>query len=317
MKQLRRLRFLQEHWLVLACLACGAALFLWRLGSTGQVDETPPLFAASARGMADSGDWLTPRVNGLPRYDKPPLVYWLMALGYALPAQGMWNPLGTWASSWPSAAASIAVMLVLALTVARCWGSRLAGLTAALAFALSPLNLLWGRLAVSDALFSGLVSLSLLLFWQTQARRQGSGAWAGWWHGWLLLGLAVLAKGPVAVVLVGLTLLVFALSCGELPLLLRGLGTGRGLALTVAVSLPWYVAELLVEGKPYWDSFFGYHNMQRFTSVVNDHLQPWWFFGGMLVIASLPASPLLLLGLLQQLRRPLGTPADSLTRFAA
>jgi 4-amino-4-deoxy-L-arabinose transferase-like glycosyltransferase len=83
---------------LLGVLVCGLVLVVWQLGSTGLVDETPPLFAASARAMAETGDWLTPRVNGLPRYDKPPLVYWLMGLGYLLPGQQSWNPLGTWAA---------------------------------------------------------------------------------------------------------------------------------------------------------------------------------------------------------------------------
>ena len=51
--------------------------------------------------MADTGDWLTPRVNGLPRYDKPPLVYWLMGIGYALPGREVWDPLGSWAARLP------------------------------------------------------------------------------------------------------------------------------------------------------------------------------------------------------------------------
>ena len=80
---------------LLLILALGMAICSWKLGSTGLVDETPPLFAAAARGMAESGDWLTPRVNGLPRYDKPPLVYWLMAAAYALPDPSHWDPLGT------------------------------------------------------------------------------------------------------------------------------------------------------------------------------------------------------------------------------
>ena len=60
-------------------------LFVWELGSTGLVDETPPLFAAAARAMSESGDWLTPKVNGLNRFDKPPLTYWLMGFFYSLP----------------------------------------------------------------------------------------------------------------------------------------------------------------------------------------------------------------------------------------
>ena len=66
--------------LLLITLAAGALVFLVGLGQTGVIDETPALFAASARRMRDSGDWLVPWVNGLPRYDKPPLVYWAMGL---------------------------------------------------------------------------------------------------------------------------------------------------------------------------------------------------------------------------------------------
>ena len=96
----------------------GLVLFVWDLGSIGLVDETPPLFAASARAMAESGDWLIPHVNGLPRYDKPPLVYWLMAALYSLPAHARWDPLGSWAAGLPSALASTATLLLSAVPAA-------------------------------------------------------------------------------------------------------------------------------------------------------------------------------------------------------
>ena len=314
---------------LLLVLACGIALFIWRLGSTGLVDETPPLFAASARAMAETGDWLTPRVNGLPRYDKPPLVYWLMGLGYLLPGQSLWNPLGSWAASLPSALSSVVVMLALAATLLR-WPqpspagaqgdlggatrSALTAFSAALAFALSPLVLIWSRVAVSDSLFTATLALSLLLFW----RRYADPECQGWWPAWLLLGLAVLTKGPVALVLVGLTLALFAWWQGEPKLLMRLWRPLPGLVITAAVALPWYGAELLVEGEPFWQSFFGYHNLQRFTSVVNHHLQPWWFFGPMLVVSSLPFTPLLMHGLAQALARGRRQPARaSLGPFAA
>jgi len=327
-------------------LAFGLLLFVWKLGGTGLVDETPPLFAAAARAMAEGGDWLIPRVNGLPRYDKPPLVYWLMGALYALPGQARWNPLGSWAAALPSALATAAVMLGLADTLLR-WpqtagpgvladadanaeDAERAGLRttavaqpleAALAFALSPLVLLWGRTPVSDALFSALLALSLLLLWRRYAANQGA-----WWPAWVVLGLAVLTKGPVAVVLVALTLVLFGASQGGLAELARRLRPGRGLLVTALVTAPWYGLALAAEGRPFWDSFFGYHNLQRFTSVVNHHLQPWWFFGPVLLIASLPFSPLLLLGLVRALgppRRGGGSPirpADppqSLGRFCA
>ncbi len=318
--------------MLLLVLACGIALFLWRLGSTGLVDETPPLFAASARAMAETGDWLTPRVNGLPRYDKPPLVYWLMGLGYLVPGQSLWNPLGSWAASLPSALSSVVVMLALAGTLLR-WpqpspaagaghgngvkgapSPALTAFSAALAFALSPLVLIWSRVAVSDSLFTCTLTLALLLFWRRYADPEGQ----SWWPGWLLLGLAVLTKGPVALLLVGLTLALFAGWQGQAKLLIRLWRPLAGLGISAAVALPWYGAELLVEGEPFWRSFFGYHNLQRFTSVVNHHLQPWWFFLPMLVVASLPFTPLLLLGLAQALARGRRlTARASLGSFAA
>ena len=288
---------------LLLILALGLAMCCWQLGATGLVDETPPLFAAAGRAMARTGDWLTPRVNGLPRFDKPPLVYWLMGLGYSLPANELWDPLGTWAGRLPSALASVATMLMLGDTLMvqpaeHDSHPRRTAVAAALAFALSPLVQLWSRTAVSDALLSGTLALSLLCQWRCYA----SGSSRRWWLAWILLATAVLTKGPVAVVLSGMTLALFALMRRDLKGLWQCIKPVRGLALTALISLPWYIAELLVEGQPFWDSFFGYHNLQRFTSVVNSHLQPWWFFGVILVVASLPFTPLLLLGLWQSLR---------------
>jgi 4-amino-4-deoxy-L-arabinose transferase-like glycosyltransferase len=318
------------RWLVgLGCLALGIPVVLWQLGNTGLVDETPPRFAEAARAMAEGGNWLTPWVNGLPRYDKPPLVYWLMALGYSIPGQDQWNPLGTWAARLPSGLASIGVMLSLADTLVR-WPqpspgqpvaapfsrrAALTALTAALAFLLSPLVLLWSRIAVSDALFSGCLAVALLLFWQSWADPHRT-----WWPGWLVLGLAVLTKGPVALALAGLTLAGFGWRMGASLALWRRLRPLPGLALTLVVSVPWYWAMLLVEGRPFWDSFFGYHNLQRFTSVVNQHLQPWWYFLPVLVAASLPFTPLLGLGLGRGLMAPNAksqSPSSSLGSFAA
>ncbi len=61
----------------LIILVSGIIIFILGLGNTGLVDETPPLFAAAARAMSESGDWITPKVNGIFRFDKPPLIYWL------------------------------------------------------------------------------------------------------------------------------------------------------------------------------------------------------------------------------------------------
>jgi len=333
-----RVRFHRHPHAVLLLLvaAIGALLFLFRLGDIGLVDETPPLFAAAARAMAERGDWLVPQVNGLPRYDKPPLVYWLMGLLYALPGQSRWDRLGTWAACLPSALAAIGVMVALADTLL-CWpqtGSQplvacparrpppphrpgqgrparsapagaVTALTASLAFALCPLTLVWARIAVSDALFTALLALALLLAWRTYAAPTGP-----WWPAWVVVALALLTKGPAALLLLLITLGLFALIQPDRLRLWRRLRPVRGVLLSLALAAPWFLLTLWREGMPYWNSFFVYHNLQRFHQVVNNHHQPFWYFAVVLLLASLPYTPLLLLGLvaglppLPQLARP-------------
>merc|ERR1712185_487988 len=234
----------------------------------------------------------------------------------SLPGRETWDPLGSWAARLPSALATVAMMLGLSDTLLR-WpqpGTSRPGRTAvaaALAFALSPLVLVWTRTAVSDALLCALLGLSLLLQWRRFACPES----VRWWPAWVVLGLAVLAKGPVAVVLTGLTLLIFAALRRDPVTPWQRLRPLQGLLITASVGLPWYAVELLVEGQPFWDSFFGYHNLQRFTSVVNDHLQPWWFFGPVMLVAAMPFSPLLLLGL-ARIPRQRTSPDKSLHQFA-
>ena len=78
---------------LLIVLVSGIIIFTLGLGTTGLVDETPPLFAAAARSMSESGDWITPKVNGIFRFDKPPLIYWLMGFFYSLPKNEIWDSL--------------------------------------------------------------------------------------------------------------------------------------------------------------------------------------------------------------------------------
>ena len=82
-------------WLV--CLT-GLAFWLY-LGSTGLLDETEPLFAEAARQMRVTGDWITPYFNEDTRFDKPPLIYWLMAIAYSV-------GVNEWTVRFPSALAA-------------------------------------------------------------------------------------------------------------------------------------------------------------------------------------------------------------------
>ncbi len=278
-------------------LVFGIIIFILGLGNTGLVDETPPLFAAAARAMSQSGDWLTPKVNGIFRFDKPPLIYWLMGFFYSLPKNEIWDSFGSLSARLPSALASLSLMLMIGDTLF-CWPQKgdkkfITPIVASLGFALSPLIIIWSRTAVSDALLTGTLGISLLLFWRRMASDKNNQCISAW----VFLGFAILTKGPVAFVLAFLTITAFLFSQKNWETLLCKINPKKGFLITVLISVPWYVLELIKEGKPFWDNFFGYHNIQRYTSVVNNHAEPFWFFLYIMILASLPFTPFLFHGI--------------------
>ena len=277
----------------------GICIFILGLGSTGLVDETPPLFAAAGRAMSESGDWLTPKVNGIFRFDKPPLIYWIMGFFYSLPKNEVWDTLGTLSARLPSAVASLSLMVLVGDTI-YCWPHKFnrnifAPIVASLGFALSPLVIIWSRTAVSDALLCGTLGISLLLFWRRFASDQNEKCILPWFF----LGLATLTKGPVALILATMTITSFLITQKNWKNLLKKINLKLGFLITFLISSPWYCILLLKEGKPFWDSFFGYHNFQRYTSVVNNHSEPIWFFILIMIIGSLPFTPFLFHGIFE------------------
>ena len=280
----------------------GIFFFLLGIGETGLIDETPPLFASAGKAMSQSGDWITPKVNGILRFDKPPFYYWLMAIIYSIPGNQSWDQLGSLSARLPSALASLFLFLILGNSILHYhkkskYKSYLA-LVGSLGFALSPLVIIWSRTAVSDSLLCGTVGISLLLFWRKFVENRGKNCILPW----IFLSLAILTKGPVAVVIVVLTLMIFLSTQENWKELLYKVKPIQGILITLLISLPWYLIVFLKEGQTFLDSFFGYHNLQRYTSVVNNHSEPWWFFIYIMIIGSMPFSVFLFHGIFATIR---------------
>ncbi|MBE9129623.1 MULTISPECIES: ArnT family glycosyltransferase [unclassified Coleofasciculus] len=309
-KRPSRIWMLSIVWL----LAISWVAFLWHLGSTGLVDETEPLFAEAARQMTVTGDWITPYFNGDTRFDKPPLIYWLMAIGYNLIG------VNEWAVRLPSAISAIA-LTGLAFYTLRYFGvSRPSSLTlsvnaglednakrptlerqrwlsawiGAALIALNPQTIIWARIGVSDMLLSGCMGTALLAFFlgYAQGERNQKNLSAWYLAFYILIGLAVLAKGPIGIVLPGLIIGSFGLYLGNLWQILREMWFFLGSILVLALALPWYVLVTLANGSEFIDSFFGYHNIARFTTVVKDydHSQPWYFYILVVLVGFVPWS---------------------------
>ena len=226
----------------------GFFLLFLGLGSTGLVDETPPLFASAGRAMSQSGDWLTPKVNGILRLDKPPFYYWLMAIFYSIPANESWDELGSLSARLPSALSTLFLMMMIADTIycstEKAKDKLQLSWIASLSFVLSPLIIIWSRTAVSDSLLCATLGVSLLSFW----RRFSCDDERICIIPWLFLSLGILTKGPVAFVIIFTTLFSFLLTHKNWKILLLKINPFKGLLITFFISFPWYFIQLLNKG---------------------------------------------------------------------
>nr|WP_290223054.1 glycosyltransferase family 39 protein [Trichocoleus desertorum] len=302
-------------WLLLI----GWIAFFGHLGSIGLIDETEPLFVEAARQMTVTGDWITPFFNEVPRFDKPPLIYWLMAIAFK--AFGV----NEWAARLPSALAGFALSCFCFYTLRQFgWPHRLSKattqklpanssepsaapnqtvdarrdwqlwLTAGLGgtmVALHPYTFFFGRTGYSDMLLSLCMSGSLLAFFLGYAHPENRKVQIRWYLTfYALIGLAVLTKGPVGAVLPGMIISAFLAYVGRFKAVLQEVKLGWGALIVLGLSVPWFVLVTLANGQAYIDSFFGYHNVERFTSVVNQHGGPWYFHFLVVLVGFLPWS---------------------------
>ena len=295
-------------WLLLV----NGVAFLWRLGQVGLVDETEPLFAEAARQMVITGDWVTPYFNEQTRFDKPPLIYWLMAIAYQTIG------VNEWAVRLPSALAAIALTVFGFFTLRQfgwlegsdrqeadrqsSWSVKepasavepqrwLSAWMGAALMAFNLLTVVWARTGVSDMLLSGCLGSALLAFFWGYQQPVGSSAKPWWYLAFYgLTALAVLTKGPVGVVLPVLIVGAFLLYVGQASVVVREMQLLRGALIFLAIAVPWYVLVILANGDAFIQSFFEYHNFERFTRAVNNHKEPWSFYFVVVLLGCAPWS---------------------------
>ncbi|VXD15564.1 ArnT family glycosyltransferase [Planktothrix paucivesiculata] len=311
-------------WLV--CIAglglIGFVAFFWNLGTSSLLDETEPLFAEASRQMLVTQDWITPYFNEETRFDKPPLIYWLMAISYQIVG------VNEWGVRLPSALAGFMLVCLGFYTLSyyvqqtqfyTIKEDQKPGFIPSLAqpnfrkivlhplpwmgailIAFNPGILAWARIGVSDMLLTGCLGSGLLAFFLGYAKSEvqewqdlplGGNASKIWYLAfYILTALAVLTKGPVGIILPILIIGSFLIYLGEWRQVLKQMGLLKGSLIFLVITIPWYILVILVNGQNYINSFFGYHNFQRFTSVVNHHSAPWYFYFIVILVGFAPFS---------------------------
>src|SRR5712692_1946285 len=253
---------LLTDWLLLAGFC--AFLFFFGLAYFGLVGADEPRYAQVAREMFARHDWITPTLGGQPWLEKPVLYYWQAILAYRI------FGVSDWAARLPSAVdASLLVGAVYLFLRRFRPGFQLDGalMTASAAGVIG-----FARAASTDMPLAAMFTIALL-------------AWFAWYESGskrylvlfnIFLGLATLAKGPVAPFLWAVIIAVFALAKGEYRLIRRTLWI-PGVLLFCAVTLPWYVV-VQMRNPDFFRIFILKHNLARFGSDIYHHKQPFWYY---------------------------------------
>jgi 4-amino-4-deoxy-L-arabinose transferase-like glycosyltransferase len=262
----------RQEWIVLA-VVCGF-LFFYGLGAFGLVGADEPRYAQVAREMLERNDWVTPTLGHVPWLEKPALLYWEEMISYRV------FGVSDWAARVPSAFSALLMIAAIYLFLRRFRpGSELDGalMTASCAAVIG-----FARAAATDMPLAANFSIALLAWYawhESQQRRWLLAAFA-------FLGLATLAKGPVAPAFFALIVLAFAALKKDWRLIARTLWL-PGLAAYCAVTLPWFIAVQL-RNPEFFRIFILEHNLARFGTNLYRHPQPFWYFLVVALIGLLP-----------------------------
>jgi 4-amino-4-deoxy-L-arabinose transferase-like glycosyltransferase len=269
--------------LLLILVAFSALPYFVRLGASSLWDSNEAFYAETPREMLESGDLLNPSFNYQPRFNKPPLSYWAVALFYKL--------FGVSETSERLVPAVCAIlMMATAYWLARIAFSRVAGLLAAAGLAVSPRILMFSRRIAIDVLLSMFMGLALLFFVLAETRPERRRVYLSLMY--VSLGLGIMTKGPVALLLPGLAFAVYLLITRQLAKI-RRLMIPTGALIIILLVLPWYLAIYEQHGWKYIQTFLFEDNLSRFAEHAFGPSRGFTFYLGVLLGDMFPWSVVL------------------------
>lgn len=237
-------------------------------------------YAEIPREMTVSGDWVTPRLDGIKYFEKPPLQYWLTAATYEAFGVRHWT-----ARLWPALSGYLGVLFIGYV------GLRLGGPSLGLYSAAALAGCLWYVLnAHILTLDAGLtlwmnVALGSLFIAQSAAASPRETRW--WmWAAWAAMALSTLSKGLIGIVLPGAVLIAYTLLQRDWALW-RRLHLVSGTIIFCLLAVPWF-AVVSARNPEFFDFFFIHEHFTRFLTTEHRRTGAWWYFVPILIGGILP-----------------------------
>jgi 4-amino-4-deoxy-L-arabinose transferase-like glycosyltransferase len=260
-------------------------LFFGGLGSYPLLEPDEGRYAEIPREMLARGDFVTPHLNGVLYFEKPPLYYWLNAAALSLPGR-------------PEVLCRLFSALFglacvgLAWALGRSMGGPRVGLTAAIVLGSSPLWAALSRANIIDVTLAFFLSATLTCFWLAQEREKGERGERLLWYGmFAAAALAMLTKGLIGFLIPGAVIFLYLLFSRRWRLLSRVPWIG-GVALFLAIALPWHVLAARRNPDFLW-FYFVHEHFLRYATPEAKRQAPAWFFVTILAVGLIPWSGVL------------------------
>ncbi|MEI8320986.1 MAG: phospholipid carrier-dependent glycosyltransferase [Alphaproteobacteria bacterium] len=272
----------RKNWkdLGLLTLTLGLLFFSF-LGNRPLSSPDEGRYVEIPREMAQTGEWMTPHLNGLKYFEKPPLVYWVEAATISL------SGVNEYFLRLPIA--FFALLGCLAVYAFSCrFYSRKTGIWSAIVLATSLLYFSLSRIIILDMVLTVLISsalFSLLAGLKTPlskspSRRMFIYLAAG------LFALALLCKGLISIALPGLVVLVWMALSQSLDKI-KPLYLPTSITIFLAIALPWHVW-MIWENPSFFDFYFIHEHFERYFTTVHRRYQPFWFFIPVVILGFFP-----------------------------
>ena len=278
----------RRAYLARICLVVGFLALCWFGTLEMRALFTPDegRYAAIPQEMLASGDWITPRLNGLKYFEKPPLQYWLTATAFSLLGADEWT-----ARLAPAALGFLALLMVM-YAGAKLYGFR-TGVLSGIVLASSWAFYLGSQFLTLDMTLSAFLTFALCSFMLAQ-RHAGTPKLHRRWMtiAWASIALAFLSKGLVALVLPGLTLVVYSLWTRDLNVWLR-LRPITGSGIFILITAPWLIA-VQMKNPEFFEFFFVHEHFGRYLQTGHSRTGAWWYYVPVLLLGALPWTPLLI-----------------------
>ncbi len=278
-----------DHLFVLGAWVIAGLVLFTSLGAAPLTDLDEGAFSEATREMMARGDWISPWLLDVPRFDKPVLIHWLQMAAFSVTgfsSYGARLPSALMGLIWIGGIGGWAYLIARRVAPAvsvQAYGWAV--LISATCLGIPAMS----RAATADATLNAFLVLSLLFIWRALWPERESETGRVWIRlAAVFVGLGLLTKGPIAVLVPGAASLLAVLTCGRFKRWLKLCLDPLACFIVLIIAAPWYLLQFQVQGMAFVEGFLGLHNLGRFTSTMHGFSAGPLYYPAWMLIATLP-----------------------------